>query len=80
MIKKGVTTEWVVDERFPAFTLRVALTNMLDITAPPSQNLLKYLSAHASVENERIQLEKLSKVSEKQKKWKQTPHLKNFKS
>ena len=59
----GVTTQWIVDERIPPFTLRTAFTYLLDITSPLSQNLLMYLSTQATAENDRIQLEKLAKVT-----------------
>lgn len=62
MAYTGVSTQWLVDERFPQFTLRTAFTNYLDITSPLTQNMLMYLSTQASVENDRIELEKLAKV------------------
>jgi hypothetical protein len=62
MAFKGVSTQWLVDERFPQFTLRTAFTNYLDITSPLTQNMLMYLSTQASAENDRIELEKLAKV------------------
>lgn len=57
----GVSKQWIVDERYPPCTLRCALTNFLDITSTISQNMLMYLSTQASNENDRIQLERLSK-------------------
>lgn len=57
-----MTAEWVVDERFPMLTLRMAFTNLLDISSPLTQALLMYLSTQASSETDRIRLEKLAKV------------------
>lgn len=57
----GVTKEWIIDDRFPEFTLRTAFTNFLDITSPPTQDMLMYLSTQTTVDRDRIQLEKLGK-------------------
>lgn len=57
-----MTPIWTVEEQFPKLTLRIAFTNLLDITSPPNQSLLMYLSSQASAEKDRAQLIKLAKV------------------
>ncbi len=59
----GVSKQWVVDERFPVCSIRSALTNYLDITSPLSQNIILYFSTQTNDDNDRIQLEKLAKVT-----------------
>ena len=66
----GVAKEWVVDDRFPEFTIRLALTCYLDITSTPTQNMLMYLSTQATTETDRAQLEKLSKNHLAYEEWK----------
>lgn len=58
----GVSTQWVIDERFPSCTFRFALTHFLDLTTPVSQNMLLHFSTQTSEESERAQLKKLAKV------------------
>jgi len=43
--------------------LRDAFTYTLDITSPLTQNMLLYLSTQTTSEADRVQLEKLAKVS-----------------
>jgi sulfite reductase alpha subunit-like flavoprotein len=60
----------VVDERYPQFTLIDAFKHYLDITSPLTQKMLMYFSSQTSNENERIQLEKLSKDPVAYEEWK----------
>lgn len=72
----GVTKQWLVDERYPACSLRTALTYYLDITSPVSQNLLMYFATQASNENDRVQIEKLAKDHVVYEEWKNSfPNL-----
>jgi nitric-oxide synthase, brain len=67
----GVVKQWVKDDRYPnEITLRTAFTNFLDITSPPSQKLLSYLSLQASDETDRLNLEKLAKDHLAYEEWK----------
>ena len=50
------------DPRLPPCTLRQALTFFLDITSPPSPQLLRLLSTLAEEPSEQQQLETLSQV------------------
>ncbi|NXG42365.1 NOS2 protein, partial [Psilopogon haemacephalus] len=61
---------WTSDKRIPACTLPEALTYLLDITTPPSQQLLKNLSQLATAEGDRERLEVLSQNTEEYNKWK----------
>lgn len=54
---------WTSDKKIPACTLPEALTYLLDITTPPSQQLLKNLSQLVTAEADRQRLEVLSQVS-----------------
>ena len=65
---KGVSKQWVVDERYPPCSLRMAFTCFLDITSTLSQNMIMYLSTQATNETDRLKLEKLAKVIKKKKK------------
>ncbi|XP_055982486.1 nitric oxide synthase, inducible [Sorex fumeus] len=60
---------WVRDQRLPPCSLSQALTCFLDITTPPSQQLLQKLALLAAAKEERQQLEELSQPSE-YSKWK----------
>ena len=58
-----MSKQWIVDERFPASTLRNALTYFLDIASTVTQNILMYFSTQTTNENERFELERLAKVN-----------------
>uniref|UniRef100_A0A8B9Q262 Nitric oxide synthase n=1 Tax=Apteryx owenii TaxID=8824 RepID=A0A8B9Q262_APTOW len=60
---------WASDKKIPACTLPQALTYLLDITTPPSQQLLKKLSQLVTEEGEKERLEFLCHVKE-YNKWK----------
>ncbi|XP_064460172.1 nitric oxide synthase-like protein isoform X2 [Ornithodoros turicata] len=68
---------WQDNTRLPPCSLRVALSRYLDITTPPSQELLKYLSGMASDPQEQGQLQALATNLEKYEDWKafRFPHL-----
>lgn len=54
---------WTSDKKIPACTLTEALTYLLDITTPPSQQLLKKLSQLVTAEGDKQRLEVLCQVS-----------------
>lgn len=66
----GPGKQWVVDENYLPFTLRHAFTNLLDITSPLSQDMLKNLSSQATSDSDREKLEKLSQDHLVYEKWK----------
>ncbi|RNA17686.1 Nitric oxide brain [Brachionus plicatilis] len=66
----GAGKQWVVDDQYLPFTLRHAFTNLLDITSPLSQDMLKYLSSQVSADSDREKLEKLSQDHIAYEKWK----------
>uniref|UniRef100_A0A8B9GE11 Nitric oxide synthase, inducible n=1 Tax=Amazona collaria TaxID=241587 RepID=A0A8B9GE11_9PSIT len=57
-------------KRLPACTLPQALTYLLDITTPPSQQLLKKLSQLVTAEGDKQRLEVLCQSTEEYNKWK----------
>ncbi|XP_023692108.2 nitric oxide synthase 2b, inducible [Paramormyrops kingsleyae] len=61
---------WQANDHIPACTLSQALTYFLDITTPPSQNLLHKLSQLAGQEGHRQRLLKLSQDAEEYNSWK----------
>ena len=54
---------WTSDKKIPACTLPEALTYLLDITTPPSQQLLRKLSQLVTAEGDKQRLEVLCQVS-----------------
>ena len=72
----GVKKQWLVDERFPPFTIRCALTHLLDLTTPVSQNILKHFSKQATDEKDSLKLKKLAKDHLEYEYWKKSyPNL-----
>ncbi|XP_062448133.1 nitric oxide synthase, inducible [Rhea pennata] len=61
---------WASDKRLPACTLPQALTYLLDITTPPSQQLLRKLSQLVTEEGDKERLEVLCSNTEEYNKWK----------
>uniref|UniRef100_A0A8C3GNX0 Nitric oxide synthase n=1 Tax=Cairina moschata TaxID=8855 RepID=A0A8C3GNX0_CAIMO len=61
---------WTSDKKIPACTLSQALTYLLDITTPPSQQLLKKISQLVTAEGDKQRLEVLCHVSLEYNKWK----------
>uniref|UniRef100_A0A8U7P8C7 Nitric oxide synthase n=1 Tax=Corvus moneduloides TaxID=1196302 RepID=A0A8U7P8C7_CORMO len=57
-------------KKIPACTLPEALTYLLDITTPPSQQLLKKLSQLVTAEGDKQRLEMLCQSTEEYNKWK----------
>ncbi|KAM4705244.1 nitric oxide synthase 3 [Rhinophrynus dorsalis] len=69
-LNSGPKNAWVSDTRIPACTLRQALTNYLDITTPPTPQLLQLLSALCEDPEEKRKLETLSQDSRLYEEWK----------
>ncbi|KAH0627743.1 hypothetical protein JD844_003884 [Phrynosoma platyrhinos] len=63
--EEAVKRLWVSDRRLPPCTLRQALTYFLDITTPPSTQLLQTLATLALNPEEKGKLQRLSKVDGK---------------
>ncbi|NWZ23505.1 NOS2 protein, partial [Asarcornis scutulata] len=61
---------WTRDKKIPACTLSQALTYLLDITTPPSQQLLKKISQLVTAEGDKQRLEVLCHNTEEYNKWK----------
>ncbi|XP_067393807.1 nitric oxide synthase, inducible [Emydura macquarii macquarii] len=61
---------WTSDKKIPPCTLSQALTYFLDVTTPPSQQLLKKLSQLATEEGDKQRLEVFCHSSEEYNKWK----------
>lgn len=68
---------WTSNKKIPACTLPEALTYLLDITTPPSQQLLKKLSQLVTAEGDKQRLEVLCQSTEEYNKWKfyNSPHI-----
>ncbi|XP_066441474.1 nitric oxide synthase 3 isoform X1 [Eleutherodactylus coqui] len=66
----GSKATWISDTRIPPCTLRQALTNYLDITTPPTPQLLQLLSALCEDPEERQKLETLSQDARQYEEWK----------
>ena len=58
----GKFKNWISDKRLPLCSLWAAFTRYLDITSPPSPNLLKLLADCAVNDEDKAILEVLSKV------------------
>ncbi|XP_063002916.1 nitric oxide synthase, inducible [Elgaria multicarinata webbii] len=61
---------WTPDKKFPACTLAQALRHFLDVTTPPSQQLLRALAQLAKEGSEKEKLSVLSHSLEEYNKWK----------
>lgn len=68
---------WVNYDRLPHGSLRNYLSQYLDVTSPPTSNLLFLLSTLATNPWDRYRLKRLSEVSEDYEEWKnfRYPHL-----
>ncbi|KAI1293695.1 Nitric oxide synthase [Halotydeus destructor] len=62
--------EWLEHDRLPVTSLRYALTRYLDITTPPTQQLLNLFRTFADDEADKQQLKNLSVDSRKYEEWK----------
>lgn len=58
----GVVEKWEEHDRLPRCSLRTMFTRFLDITTPPSPNLLGYLASVATDKNEKEKLHHLATV------------------
>ncbi|XP_042331853.1 nitric oxide synthase, endothelial isoform X2 [Sceloporus undulatus] len=67
---EGIKRLWVPSSRLAPCTLRQALTYFLDITTPPSPQLLQILANQASSPEEKEKLQRLSKDSFLYEEWK----------
>ncbi|XP_077168526.1 nitric oxide synthase, inducible isoform X2 [Paroedura picta] len=61
---------WTADKRFPACTFSQALTFFLDVTTPPSQQMLRRFSQVAGEEGDKARLGILCQSLEEYNKWK----------
>lgn len=61
-VENLVDGKWTADSRLPPCSLRVALTNYLDITTPPTQRFIEYLIDMANDRWDSFRLKKLSTV------------------
>ncbi|XP_008546993.1 nitric oxide synthase, salivary gland [Microplitis demolitor] len=66
----GVVKTWIPHERFSPNSLRMLLTRFLDITTPPTPNLLRYFASIAENPKEKAQLNLLATDSAAYEDWK----------
>ncbi|XP_078670170.1 nitric oxide synthase 1-like [Branchiostoma floridae x Branchiostoma belcheri] len=66
----GLVKTWTPHDRLPPCSLRTALSRYLDVTTPPSPQLLLYLAMHATSNRERAELQALGKGGLKYEDWK----------
>ncbi|KAI8499619.1 Nitric oxide synthase, brain [Branchiostoma belcheri] len=66
----GLVKTWTPHDRLPSCSLRTALSRYLDVTTPPSPQLLLYLAMHATSNRERAELQALGKGGLKYEDWK----------
>lgn len=59
----GIIKTWIPHDRYLANTFRMLLTRFLDITTPPTPNLLRYFASIATDSKEQAQLELLASVN-----------------
>ncbi|KAM4687612.1 nitric oxide synthase 3 isoform 2-T2 [Discoglossus pictus] len=70
MLGTGRKASWVPDTRIPPCTLRQALTHYLDITTPPTPQLLQLLSTLCEEPEEARRLETMSQDARLYEEWK----------
>jgi hypothetical protein len=58
----GSSKVWEQVEKIPICSLRTAFSRFLDITTPPSVNMLKQLASQATRETDKNRLENLANV------------------
>lgn len=75
--QNGVVEKWEEHERLPRCSLRTMLSRFLDITTPPSPNLLGYLASVATDKNDKEKLHRLATDSSAYEDWRHNkyPHL-----
>ncbi|XP_034942004.1 nitric oxide synthase, salivary gland [Chelonus insularis] len=66
----GIIKSWIPHERFSPNSLRMLLTRFLDITTPPTPNLLRYFASIAENPKEKTQLNLLATDSAAYEDWK----------
>uniref|UniRef100_A0A1W7RA54 Nitric oxide synthase n=1 Tax=Hadrurus spadix TaxID=141984 RepID=A0A1W7RA54_9SCOR len=66
----GIQEKWTKHERLQPCSVRTALSRYLDITTPPSQQLLSVLALMAKDDEDKKKLEVLSKDANKYENWK----------
>ncbi|XP_078670103.1 nitric oxide synthase 1-like [Branchiostoma floridae x Branchiostoma belcheri] len=66
----GLVKTWTPHDRLPPCSLRTALSRYLDVTTPPSPQLLLYLAMHATSNRERAELQALGKGGLRYEDWK----------
>lgn len=59
----GVTRNWVPHEKLPKCSLRTLLTRFLDITTPPTPNMLQFFASCATDPVDKKNLTTLATVS-----------------
>lgn len=59
----GIVKNWVAHEKLPAVSVREMLSRFLDITTPPSPNLLLHFATIATDEEDQRRLNLLASVS-----------------
>ncbi|XP_060115369.1 nitric oxide synthase, inducible [Heteronotia binoei] len=67
---RGDRGYWAAGKKFPACTFSQALTHFLDVTTPPSQQMLRKLSQVAQEEGDKARLGLLGQSLEEYNKWK----------
>lgn len=60
----GVTVNWEAHEKIPATSIRTLLTRFVDITSPPSTELLRVLANYCTEKKDCADLLHLANVSE----------------
>lgn len=63
LARVGIVKTWIAHDRYLPNTLRMLLTRFLDITTPPTPNLLRYFASIATNPKEQTQLNLLSSVN-----------------
>ena len=59
----GIVKTWMAHDRYLPNSLRILLKRFLDITTPPTPNLLRYFASIATNPKEQAQLNLLSSVN-----------------
>lgn len=59
----GIVKTWMPHDRYLPNSLRMLFTRFLDITTPPTPNLLRYFASIATNPEEQAQLTELATVS-----------------
>ncbi|XP_058799933.1 nitric oxide synthase, salivary gland-like [Phymastichus coffea] len=70
----GVVKTWIAHDKYQGHSLRTLLTRFIDITTPPSPNLLKYFASIASDSQERERLNILASDSVVYEDWRYWNH------